>query len=68
MKRNKNNLNALMRNEEKVLLNGMHDRVIDNCSRWDIFTTTTLPTNDEIVILYSNHLSYPYLISLIFRK
>ena len=68
MKRNNNNLNALMRNEEKVLLNGMHDRVIDDCSRWDIFTTTTLPTKEEIVILCSNYSSYLYLISLIFRK
>ena len=68
MKRNNNNLNALMRNEEKVLLNGMHDRVIDDCSRWDIFTTTTLPTKEEIVILCSNYSGYLYLISLIFRK
>ena len=57
-----------MRNEEKVLLNGMHDRVIDDCSRWDIFTTATLPTKEEIIILWSNYLSSLYFISFIFRK
>ena len=55
-----------MRNEEKVLLNGMHDRVIDNCSRWDIFTTTTLPQNKIWSVLYNTYFKFtlPHLVDL----